>query len=200
MKVTDESRFHSGYHGKQYYFCSDACLTKFQAAPEQYVEPPAVDAAPPAPEGALYTCPMHPEIRQDHPGQCPKCGMTLEPVLPDVDEGENPELVDFRRRFWWTLPLTAMVFVLAMFGHGLECHEMVCGAGAPPRPNPGRRDGERVGRLLRDRLRYVGAEPVHGDLFQRAVLLHRAQGIVDRLLKLRIPLAERNAHFLLSTL
>ncbi|WP_363928543.1 copper-translocating P-type ATPase [Paraburkholderia sp.] len=63
---------------------------------------------------------MHPEIRQDHPGQCPRCGMTLEPVLPGIDEGENPELADFRRRFWWTLPLTAVVFVLAMFGHGLE--------------------------------------------------------------------------------
>ncbi|TAM07828.1 MAG: cadmium-translocating P-type ATPase [Paraburkholderia sp.] len=75
---------------------------------------------PPVPEGTIYTCPMHPEIRQDHPGQCPRCGMTLEPVLPGIDEGENPELADFRRRFWWTLPLTAVVFVLAMFGHGLE--------------------------------------------------------------------------------
>ena len=72
------------------------------------------------PEGTIYTCPMHPEIRQDHPGQCPKCGMTLEPILPSVDEGENPELIDFRRRFWWTLPLTVVVFVLAMFGHRLK--------------------------------------------------------------------------------
>lgn len=71
-------------------------------------------------EGTVYTCPMHPEIRQDHPGQCPKCGMTLEPILPSVDEGENPELIDFRRRFWWTLPLTVVVFVLAMFGHRLK--------------------------------------------------------------------------------
>nr|WP_290367541.1 heavy metal-binding domain-containing protein [Cupriavidus taiwanensis] len=65
---------------------------------------------PPA-EGTIYTCPMHPEIRQDHPGNCPKCGMTLEPLLPELDEGDNPELVDFRRRFWWTLPLTGVVFV-----------------------------------------------------------------------------------------
>ncbi|SMF38639.1 Cu+-exporting ATPase [Trinickia caryophylli] len=78
------------------------------------------DSAPPGPAGTIYTCPMHPEIRQDHPGQCPKCGMTLEPMLPSVDEGENPELVDFRRRFWWTLPLTAIVFVLAMFSHRIE--------------------------------------------------------------------------------
>ncbi len=70
-------------------------------------------------EGTIYTCPMHPEIRQDHPGNCPKCGMTLEPLLPELDEGENPELADFRRRFWWTLPLTGVVFVLAMSGHRL---------------------------------------------------------------------------------
>ena len=69
-----------------------------------------------APRGTLYTCPMHPEIRQDRPGQCPKCGMTLEPVLPTLDD-ENPELRDFQRRFWWSLPLSVIVTVLAMFGH-----------------------------------------------------------------------------------
>ncbi|WP_338413661.1 copper-translocating P-type ATPase, partial [uncultured Sphaerotilus sp.] len=69
--------------------------------------------------GRTYTCPMHPEIRQDQPGNCPKCGMTLEPVLPAVDEDENKELLDFQRRFYWTLPLTVVVFVLAMFGHRL---------------------------------------------------------------------------------
>jgi P-type Cu+ transporter len=62
---------------------------------------------------------MHPEIRQDHPGACPKCGMALEPLMPELGEEENPELRDFQRRFWWTLPLTAIVFVLAMFGHRL---------------------------------------------------------------------------------
>ena len=76
------------------------------------------------PPGTIYTCPMHPEIRQDHPGNCPKCGMTLEPVLPDLDEGDSPELVDFERRFWWTLPLTVAVTVLAMFGHRLGWFEM----------------------------------------------------------------------------
>lgn len=69
--------------------------------------------------GTIYTCPMHPEIRQDHPGHCPKCGMALEPELPQLDEEDHPELTDFRRRFWWTLPLTAGVTVLAMFGHRL---------------------------------------------------------------------------------
>ena len=74
--------------------------------------------------GATYTCPMHPEIRQGHPGNCPKCGMTLEPVLPELEEKENPELVGFQRRFWWTLPLTVIVTVLAMFGHHLGWFDM----------------------------------------------------------------------------
>ncbi len=65
----------------------------------------------------VYTCPMHPEIRQDHPGNCPICGMTLEPVIPALNEEDNPELKDFQRRFWWTLPLTVVAFGLAMFGH-----------------------------------------------------------------------------------
>ncbi|XZR57736.1 copper-translocating P-type ATPase [Cupriavidus oxalaticus] len=62
---------------------------------------------------------MHPEVRQDHPGNCPKCGMALEPLMPGLDEEESPELTDFRRRFWWTLPLTVVAFILAMFGHRL---------------------------------------------------------------------------------
>jgi Cu+-exporting ATPase len=73
---------------------------------------------------SLYTCPMHPEVREDHPGNCPKCGMTLEPVMPAADEGEDAELDDFRRRFYWTLPLSAIVFVLAMFGHRLALFDM----------------------------------------------------------------------------
>lgn len=70
-------------------------------------------------DSAMYTCPMHPQIRQPAPGNCPICGMALEPVMPSLDDEENPELVDFRRRFWWTLPLSAIVFILAMFGHML---------------------------------------------------------------------------------
>lgn len=84
---------------------------------------PAVAAMEPAaaPAGAIYTCPMHPEVRQDHPGNCPKCGMALEPELPSLDDDdENPELKDFRHRFWWTLPLSVVVTVLAMFGHQLH--------------------------------------------------------------------------------
>ncbi len=77
---------------------------------------------PPPPSAAstvtaiVYTCPMHPEVRRDRPGACPICGMALEPETPSLDEGENPELVDFRHRFFWTLPLTVVVTVLAMTG------------------------------------------------------------------------------------
>ena len=71
------------------------------------------------PEGAIYTCPMHPEVQQSTLGDCPKCGMALEPMMPSLEEEENPELVDFRRRFWWTLPLTVVVAVLEMVGHRL---------------------------------------------------------------------------------
>lgn len=74
--------------------------------------------------GTIYTCPMHPEIRQDHAGNCPKCGMTLEPLLPELEEDENPELRDFQRRFWWTLPLTIIVTFLAMAGHRLKWFDM----------------------------------------------------------------------------
>ena len=89
--------------------------------------PHAVDAATTtsAGPGAVYTCPMHPEIRQDHPGNCPKCGMTLELAVPTLEEGadDNQELKDFQRRFYWTLPLTVVVFALAMFGHRFALFE-----------------------------------------------------------------------------
>lgn len=78
-------------------------------------EPTHGDTAPAS--GAIYTCPMHPQIRQDHPGNCPICGMTLEPVMPSLDEDDNPELKSFTRRFWWTLPFTVVITALAMFGH-----------------------------------------------------------------------------------
>src|SRR5690606_1599190 len=78
---------------------------------------PAAQA--PQPPGTIFTCPMHPEVRQDHPGTCPKCGMALEPEMPSLEEEDNPELTDFRRRFWWTLPLTLLTAALAMFGHRL---------------------------------------------------------------------------------
>jgi P-type Cu+ transporter len=117
MTVKPESPHHATHAGVDYGFCSAGCRTKFIANPDKYLAPakPAEEIV--APPGTQYTCPMHPEILRDVPGTCPICGMALEPLMPTLDEGENPELVDFRRRFWWTLPLSLAVFALAMFGH-----------------------------------------------------------------------------------
>lgn len=116
MSVTAESPHRDNYEEQDYYFCSAGCQKKFASSPESYLgdKPEASEAD----LKAWYTCPMDPEVRQRGPGTCPKCGMALEPEAPSLEEEKNPELVDFSRRFWWTLPLTAIVFVLAMFGHG----------------------------------------------------------------------------------
>lgn len=121
MKVGPNPEREITFGGEVYHFCSPKCMEKFRAAPESYLgsAKPAEVRSTDAPTGTMYTCPMHPEIRQDTPGNCPICGMALEPELPSLDDEENPELVDFRRRFWWTLPLTVVVFTLAMFGHML---------------------------------------------------------------------------------
>jgi Cu+-exporting ATPase len=87
-----------------------------QAHPHPHGRAGGPEPAHAAPEGTTYTCPMHPEVRQPQPGNCPICGMTLEPMLPALEAEDNPELVDFKRRFWRTLPLTVMVTVLAMAG------------------------------------------------------------------------------------
>ena len=130
MTVTDQSPHVLEQAGAPVYFCSARCKAKFAANPAQYRAVPVVAAAPalpvpqPAVAGTVYTCPMHPEVRQDHPGACPKCGMALEPEMPTLDEAESPELTDFKRRFVWTLPLTIVVTVLAMAGHRLQWFEM----------------------------------------------------------------------------
>ena len=129
MTVTAESPHVLEHEGQPVYFCSAGCKIKFAANPERYPLAGPRPAATPAPAvaaaGAIYTCPMHPEVRQDHPGDCPKCGMALEPEMPSLDEEENPELRDFSRRFLWTLPLTLVVLVLAMFGHRLQWFDMM---------------------------------------------------------------------------
>ncbi len=123
MVVTTQSPHQHEHAGKSYYFCSAHCKGKFISEPQSYLQPtqPVADssAAPRDISGSVYTCPMHPEIRQGQPSHCPKCGMALEALMPSLDDEENPELKDFQRRFWWTLPLTAAVTVLAMFGHQL---------------------------------------------------------------------------------
>jgi Cu+-exporting ATPase len=109
------------HEGHEYFFCSPRCLEKFRSEPARYLQPQPVTVS--VQPGVIYTCPMHPEIRQDHPGNCPKCGMALEPEMPALEDDENPELRDFSRRFWWTLPLTVLVTILAMFGHRFHWFE-----------------------------------------------------------------------------
>jgi len=113
------------HHGKTYYFCSGGCRTKFAASPKKYLDPSAREPAAPVPEGTIYTCPMHPEVRQTGPGSCPICGMALEPEMPTAAAGPNPELVDMSRRFWIGLVLTAPVVVLEMGGHLTGLHQFV---------------------------------------------------------------------------
>ena len=119
MEVSSDTEFTYTYSSNNYFFCSAGCKSKFRTSPEKYLSAQGNEESAKDP-GAWYTCPMHPEIRQKGPGTCPKCGMALEPEAPSLEEEENPELIDFQRRFWWTLPLTSAVFVLAMFGHGRE--------------------------------------------------------------------------------
>ena len=104
MTVTNQSPHSLEHKGQHYYFCSGSCKNKFAVDPDKYLaisvahgnESSNADAE--APEGTMFTCPMHPEIRQDHPGNCPKCGMALEPEMPTLEDEDNPELADFRRR------------------------------------------------------------------------------------------------------
>jgi Cu+-exporting ATPase len=112
------------FAGRPYYFCSAGCRTKFLAAPERYLSPQQAKAEPIA-EGAIYTCPMHPEIRKVGPGSCPICGMALEPLQVGADTGPNPELVDMTRRFWIGLMLTVPVFLLEMGGHLSGLHGLL---------------------------------------------------------------------------
>ncbi|AMN44342.1 heavy metal translocating P-type ATPase [Rhodoplanes sp. Z2-YC6860] len=111
------------HHGETYYFCSGGCRTKFAADPNKYLSPRA--AAEPMPEGTIYTCPMHPEVRQPGPGSCPICGMALEPEMPSADAGPNPELVDMTRRFWIGLALSVPVVMLEMGGHLFGWHGVI---------------------------------------------------------------------------
>ena len=120
--------YHALHGGTKYHFCSAKCRERFitnpvrstDDAPQQVeVTAPAAVAPPRDTHATVYTCPMHPQIRQPGPGTCPICGMALEPEMPSLEGDDNPELRDFTRRFWWTLPLTLIVLVLAMLGHRL---------------------------------------------------------------------------------
>ena len=117
MDVSLDAGKPTGEHaGTVYHFCSQKCHDKFVANPQRYLSPTPAEVEA-APAGAEYICPMHPEVHQIGPGTCPKCGMALEPVLPELDEEDDSEYRDFRRRFWGSLPLTVVVVLLAMAGH-----------------------------------------------------------------------------------
>ena len=107
--ATSKHRF--DHQGQTFHFCSARCRERFAAAPADYL----TRAEPaPAPPGAVWTCPMHPEIRQDHPGACPICGMALEPLAPSAEVESNPELRDMTRRFWVGVVLSVPLVALAM--------------------------------------------------------------------------------------
>lgn len=117
------SRHRFDYRGSTYHFCSAGCRTKFAADPQAWLDKNHVKAV--APEGAIYTCPMHPQIRQVGPGSCPICGMALEPEVASLDAPPNPELADMTRRFWIGLVLALPAVVLEMGGHLVGGHGWV---------------------------------------------------------------------------
>jgi Cu+-exporting ATPase len=119
------AKFRADHAGRTYYFCAAGCRTKFIADPLKYLDNDS-RAAEPVPEGAIYTCPMHPEVRQVGPGACPICGMALEPELVTAgDHGPHPELVDMTRRFWVGLALALPVFILEMGSHLFGLHHLI---------------------------------------------------------------------------
>ena len=116
MKVSpDSGKPQQEYDGRVYHFCSQKCADKFRADPEHYLSGAHRKQQQNLPAGTRYTCPMHPEIIRDEPGDCPICGMALEPMgVPAPEEGPNPEFIDFRRRFWVGAVLTVPLLVLSM--------------------------------------------------------------------------------------
>ncbi len=116
------AKHRADYHGHTYYFCSAGCRTKFVADPRKYL---AAREPEPVATGTIYTCPMHPQIRQVGPGSCPICGMALEPEIAGTEIGPNPELVDMTRRFWIGLVLTLPVLALEMGGHLTNLHMLL---------------------------------------------------------------------------
>jgi Cu+-exporting ATPase len=125
MTVDPHTAKHRADHGgRTYYFCAAGCRTKFEADPTRYLAPAGAHAEPVKP-GAIYTCPMHPQIRQVGPGSCPICGMALEPVDVNAAHGDHPELADMQRRLWIGLALTAPVVILEMGGHLAGLHYFI---------------------------------------------------------------------------
>ena len=115
MAVEIAGAKHVAHHrDAEHLFCSARCKDKFLIDPELYLSGAHLDTVEDVPAGSIYTCPMHPEIRQPGPGSCPICGMALEPETVSLDEGPDPELIDMRRRFWWSALFTLPLFAYAM--------------------------------------------------------------------------------------
>ena len=114
MTVSPDSPLRTDYKGTTYFFCAPGCLQRFTADPERYLAPKTTAPPTMAELDAIYTCPMHPEVRQQGPGACPFCGMALEPAVVTLDEGPNPELVDMTRRFRIAAALGLPVMLFAM--------------------------------------------------------------------------------------
>ena len=126
MKVKVATAKNTTVHeGQTYYFCNPKCLQKFTAEPDRYLKPAEAAPAPAVPAGTIFTCPMHPEIRQVGPGSCPICGMALEPAEVSLDQGPNEELLDMTRRLWIGGALAVPVVVLDMGGHLLGLHALL---------------------------------------------------------------------------
>jgi Cu+-exporting ATPase len=133
-----ESPYRLIHEGREILFCGAGCKAKFERDPKHYANGPAQSAMQigpkPAPQpmaaGTIWTCPMDPEVVLDHPGACPICGMATEPMIPSLDQGANPELVDMTRRLIIALGLTLPVFVLEMGGHVFGWHLLAAGTGA----------------------------------------------------------------------
>jgi Cu+-exporting ATPase len=126
MSVDPHKTPHCHEHGgRTYYFCSAGCRTKFSADPAKYLSSTEAKPAPAVPASTIYTCPMHPQIRQVGPGFCPICGMALEPELVTAEAAPNPELADMTRRFWVGLVLSLPVLALEMGGHLTNLHMLL---------------------------------------------------------------------------
>ncbi|MCI4677366.1 heavy metal translocating P-type ATPase [Rhodoblastus acidophilus] len=118
MSVDPQKALSAVHGGATYYFCAEGCRGKFIADPTQYARPDAnKGTAQAVPKGTIHTCPMHPEIRQAGPGNCPICGMTLEPIVATAETGPSPELKDMTLRFWLGLAIALPIFLLEMGGH-----------------------------------------------------------------------------------
>jgi P-type Cu+ transporter len=141
MTVDPASARSVAHDGKTYYFCSEACKTQFVANPAKYLNPQPAPAS--AAANALYTCPMHPEVQQQGPGSCPKCGMALEPATPSLAEEDDSELKSMTLRFWISLVLSFPVLVLSM-GEMFPAYDL----------------GQKIGHTLSGWLQFALATPV----------------------------------------